>query len=149
MFEREPAVTPALLEMRNVVLTPHLGSAVVETRDALANAVADNILALIEGRRPPNIYNPEVFDSWLARRARGEGEVFAVGKRRAQLRAMRAAPAVLGRLTITLGRKRETMQAHHFAQGPWNVGYERRVDLAALRSKADRQGGRAEARCGT
>ena len=27
------------------------------------------------------------------------------------------------------------MQAHHFAQGPWNVGYERRVDLAALRTK--------------
>jgi glyoxylate reductase len=76
VFEREPAVTPALLEMRNVVLTPHLGSAVVETRDALANAVADNILALIEGRRPPNIYNPEVFDSWIARRARDEGETF-------------------------------------------------------------------------
>ena len=79
VFEREPAVTPALLEMGNVVLTPHLGSAVVETRDALANAVADNIVALIEGRRPPNIYNPEVFDSFLARRARGEGEVFRSG----------------------------------------------------------------------
>jgi glyoxylate reductase len=67
VFEREPAVTPALLGMRNVVLTPHLGSAVVETRDALANAVADNLIALIEGRRPPNIYNPEVFDAWIAR----------------------------------------------------------------------------------
>ena len=75
VFEREPAVTPALLEMKNVVLTPHLGSAVIETRDALANAVADNILALIEGRRPPNIYNPEVFDSWIARRARVGEEV--------------------------------------------------------------------------
>jgi glyoxylate reductase len=74
VFEREPAVAPALLEMRNVVLTPHLGSAVVETREALANAVADNILALIEGRRPPNIYNPEVFNSWIARRAREGGE---------------------------------------------------------------------------
>jgi glyoxylate reductase len=79
VFEREPAVTPALLEMTNVVLTPHLGSAVVETRDALANAVADNILALVEGRRPPNIYNPEVFDSWLARRARAREEVFRSG----------------------------------------------------------------------
>jgi glyoxylate reductase len=74
VFEREPAVTPALLKMSNVVLTPHLGSAVVETREALANAVADNVLALIEGRRPPNIYNPEVFDAWIARRARDEGE---------------------------------------------------------------------------
>jgi glyoxylate reductase len=79
VFEREPAVTPALLELKNVVLTPHLGSAVVETRETLANALADNILALIEGRRPPNIYNPEVFDSWLARRAREAGEVFRSG----------------------------------------------------------------------
>jgi glyoxylate reductase len=68
VFEREPAVTPALLEMKNVVLTPHLGSAVVETREAMANAVADNLLALIEGRRPPNICNPEVFDAWTSRR---------------------------------------------------------------------------------
>lgn len=80
VFEREPAVAPALLEMKSVVLTPHLGSAVVETRDALANAVADNILALVEGRRPPNIYNPEVFDSWIARRTRDGGQAFQAGK---------------------------------------------------------------------
>jgi glyoxylate reductase len=84
VFEREPAVTPGLLKMSNVVLTPHLGSAVVETREALANAVADNVLALIEGRRPPNIYNPEVFDSWIARRASDEGEA---------LRAVKAEPS--------------------------------------------------------
>jgi glyoxylate reductase len=76
VFEREPVVTPALLEMSNVVLTPHLGSAVVETRDALANAVADNLLALIEGHRPPNIYNPEVFAAWSAHHAvAGQGSV--------------------------------------------------------------------------
>jgi glyoxylate reductase len=75
VFEQEPAVTPALLEMRNVVLTPHLGSAVVETRDALANAVADNVVALIEGRRPPNIYNPEVFDAWTWRVDAASAEV--------------------------------------------------------------------------
>jgi glyoxylate reductase len=79
VFEREPAVTPTLLEMKNVVLTPHLGSAVAETRDALANAVTDNLTALIEGRRPPNIYNPEVFDSWIALRARDGREVFRSG----------------------------------------------------------------------
>jgi glyoxylate reductase len=79
VFEREPAVAPALLEMNNVVLTPHLGSAVVETREALANALADNILALIEGRRPPNIYNPEIFDSWLARRVGEAGAVSQSG----------------------------------------------------------------------
>ena len=80
VFEREPAITPALLEMTNVVLTPHLGSAVVETRDALANAVADNVLALVEGRRPPNIYNPEVFDSFIARSMRDEEQAFRAGK---------------------------------------------------------------------
>jgi glyoxylate reductase len=67
VFAREPEVTPALLNMTNVVLTPHLGSAVVETREAMANAVADNLLGLIEGRRPPNIHNPEVFPAWAAR----------------------------------------------------------------------------------
>jgi lactate dehydrogenase-like 2-hydroxyacid dehydrogenase len=46
--------------MPNVVLTPHLGSATVEVRDEMANIVADNILALLEGRRPPNCVNPEV-----------------------------------------------------------------------------------------
>jgi glyoxylate reductase len=64
VFEHEPAVTPALVAMSNVVLTPHLGSAVPETREALANAVVDNVLALIQGRRPPNIVNPEVLDRW-------------------------------------------------------------------------------------
>jgi glyoxylate reductase len=68
VFEREPAVTPALLALTNVVMTPHLGSAVPETRGALANAVADNLMALIEGRRPPNIANPEIFGDWVARR---------------------------------------------------------------------------------
>ncbi|MBV9247543.1 MAG: D-glycerate dehydrogenase [Methylobacteriaceae bacterium] len=61
VFEQEPAVAPALLRLANVVLTPHLGSAVAETRSALANAVVDNLLALIDGRRPPNIINPQVF----------------------------------------------------------------------------------------
>jgi len=70
VFDKEPAVTPALLELKNVVVTPHLGSAVPETRDALANAVADNLLALIEGRRPPNIANPEVLSGWTSRSAR-------------------------------------------------------------------------------
>jgi lactate dehydrogenase-like 2-hydroxyacid dehydrogenase len=39
---------------------PHLGSAAVEVREEMANIVVDNILALLEGRRPPNIVNPEV-----------------------------------------------------------------------------------------
>jgi glyoxylate reductase len=60
VFENEPHVLPALTRLANVTMTPHLGSAVIEVREAMANAVADNILALLEGRRPPNIVNPEV-----------------------------------------------------------------------------------------
>jgi len=60
VFEHEPKVTPALLKMPNVVATPHLGSAVVEVREQMANIVVDNILALLEGRTPPNCVNPEV-----------------------------------------------------------------------------------------
>src|SRR5229473_552887 len=60
VFEHEPKVTPALLAMKNVVATPHLGSAVVEVRERMANIVVDNILALIAGKTPPNCVNPEV-----------------------------------------------------------------------------------------
>ena len=63
VFEHEPKVTPALRKMSNVVLTPHLGSAVAEVREQMANIVVDNILALLEGRRPPNIVNPEVLEA--------------------------------------------------------------------------------------
>jgi len=60
VFENEPKVPPALLKMKNVVLTPHLGSAVMEVRDLMANTVVDNIEALIGGRTPPNCVNPQV-----------------------------------------------------------------------------------------
>jgi glyoxylate reductase len=59
VFEHEPQVERSLLS--NVVLTPHLGTAVTELRDKMANIVVDNRLAIIEGKRPPNCVNPEVF----------------------------------------------------------------------------------------
>jgi len=62
VYEFEPKVTPALLTMQNVVLTPHLGSAVYELREGMAHVVVDNVLAVIEGRRPPNLINPEILD---------------------------------------------------------------------------------------
>jgi glyoxylate reductase len=61
VFEHEPFVEPELLAMSNVVLTPHLGSAVAELREQMANIVVDNILAVLAGRRPPNCVNPEVY----------------------------------------------------------------------------------------
>ena len=63
VFENEPKVPPALLKMKNVVLTPHLGSAVMEVRDLMANTVVDNIQALIDDRTPPNCVNPQILSS--------------------------------------------------------------------------------------
>jgi glyoxylate reductase len=60
VFEHEPNVPAVLKAMKNVVLTPHLGSGVMEVRDVMANIVVDNIEALIDGRVPPNCVNPQV-----------------------------------------------------------------------------------------
>jgi glyoxylate reductase len=60
VFEHEPKVSSELKKMRNVVIVPHLGSATTEVREEMAGIVVDNILALLEGRRPPNCVNPEV-----------------------------------------------------------------------------------------
>ena len=61
VFENEPQVEPELLTMKNVVLAPHLGSAVYEVRDQMANVVVDNIEALLAGKPLPNCVNPQVF----------------------------------------------------------------------------------------
>jgi lactate dehydrogenase-like 2-hydroxyacid dehydrogenase len=54
VYEREPAVEPALIELENVVLLPHLGSATVETRTAMGMQAASNLDAFFAGREPPN-----------------------------------------------------------------------------------------------
>ncbi len=59
VYEQEPEVHPGLLELENVVLLPHLGSATVETRTAMATLAAENAIAVLEGRRPPTPVNPE------------------------------------------------------------------------------------------
>ena len=64
VFEGEPAVHPGLLEVPNVVLTPHVGSATLATRRAMADLAADNLIAALTGGTPPTPLNPEV----LARR---------------------------------------------------------------------------------
>jgi glyoxylate reductase len=61
VFEHEPKVDPALLAMSNVVLTPHLGSAVGALRESMAHIVVDNILAVLDGKRPPNCWNAEIY----------------------------------------------------------------------------------------
>jgi glyoxylate reductase len=61
VFEHEPKIDTALKKMSNVVLTPHLGSATPEVREAMANIVVDNILALLNGERLPNCVNSQIF----------------------------------------------------------------------------------------
>jgi len=61
VFEHEPKIAAALKKMANVVLTPHLGSATPDVREAMANIVVDNILAFINGHKLPNCVNPQVF----------------------------------------------------------------------------------------
>ena len=60
VFENEPFLHPGL-KRPNVVLTPHIASASIETRTKMAVMAANNIVALFKGQRPPNILNPDTF----------------------------------------------------------------------------------------
>jgi glyoxylate reductase len=55
VFEFEPEITPELKELDNVILTPHIASATVETRSKMAELAATNIIEALEGRTPPNL----------------------------------------------------------------------------------------------
>jgi gluconate 2-dehydrogenase len=62
VFEGEPSVNPALLEVPNVVLTPHIASASLPTRRAMADLAATNLIAALTGGTPPTPLNREVLD---------------------------------------------------------------------------------------
>jgi glyoxylate reductase len=64
----EPAPSPELFAFPNVILTPHIGSATVEARETMSLAVVDNLRAMIDGRRPPGIVNPEIFGEEISDR---------------------------------------------------------------------------------
>ena len=58
VYEEEPKVYPKLLELENVVLAPHVGSASIETRDKMAETAAENLRTVLNGEEPPNPVNP-------------------------------------------------------------------------------------------
>jgi len=55
VYEEEPEVHPRLLELENVVLAPHIGSASIETRDKMATLAAENISAVLRGEKPKTL----------------------------------------------------------------------------------------------
>ena len=62
MFTRANRIpsSKVLLDMPNVVMTPHMGSAVAEKREFMSNEIVGEVIAFIQGKRPSLIFNPEV-----------------------------------------------------------------------------------------
>ena len=54
VFEHEPALTPGLADLPNIVIAPHIASATEETRAAMSRLAAENLIAFFEGKVPPN-----------------------------------------------------------------------------------------------
>jgi glyoxylate/hydroxypyruvate/2-ketogluconate reductase len=63
VFENEPRLDPRFLELKNVVLTPHIASASEPTRRAMANTAARNCVAALIGGVPPHLLNPEACEA--------------------------------------------------------------------------------------
>lgn len=55
VFEFEPEITPELKNLDNIILTPHIASATEETRNAMSRLAAENIIAALSGKIPPNL----------------------------------------------------------------------------------------------
>jgi gluconate 2-dehydrogenase len=60
VFEGEPAIHPGFLDLKNAVLTPHIGSGSEQTRRKMAMMAAENLVAALSSGNPPNLLNPEV-----------------------------------------------------------------------------------------
>ena len=55
VFENEPLIEPGLINLENIVMTPHLASATEETRNKMAELAADNLIAVFSGQKPQNL----------------------------------------------------------------------------------------------
>jgi len=60
VYEKEPQVHPGLVKRDDVILAPHIASASLETRTKMAVMAVENVLAALDGRRPPNALNPDL-----------------------------------------------------------------------------------------
>jgi gluconate 2-dehydrogenase len=58
VYENEPKLDPEFLQLKNVVLAPHIASATTRTRKKMAMLAAENLVAALSGARPPNLLNP-------------------------------------------------------------------------------------------
>jgi lactate dehydrogenase-like 2-hydroxyacid dehydrogenase len=65
VFENEPKFNPGFLELDNVAISPHIGSATRATRVAMFQLAIKNLVAALSGKRPPSLLNP---DAWANRR---------------------------------------------------------------------------------
>ncbi|MCX8012777.1 MAG: D-glycerate dehydrogenase [Rectinema sp.] len=62
VYENEPYAAPGLSELSNVVMTPHTASATTASRNGMAIKAATNLIAMLEGKRPPDCINPEIYE---------------------------------------------------------------------------------------
>jgi glyoxylate reductase len=60
VFESEPKVSPDLIALPNVIMTPHIASATIEARDKMGELATEAILDALSGKKPQNIANEEV-----------------------------------------------------------------------------------------
>ena len=63
VYEEEPALAPGLAELANVVLSPHIASATIETRSRMSTMAAESLLAMLAGETPANLVNPEALEN--------------------------------------------------------------------------------------
>jgi lactate dehydrogenase-like 2-hydroxyacid dehydrogenase len=58
VFENEPKLNPQFLELKNVVMAPHIASSSLATRHKMAMLAAENLVAALTTGKPPNLLNP-------------------------------------------------------------------------------------------